>query len=122
MDVRSGERQLWLRLLLALGIMWGFVPLITVMFVFRGAKDSTFDAFATVFNSLTILPACILAFWHRRTACVWLTINGAFLVGAFAPRVRELDKGAVVTLMGSVLIAICLDFTELKHWPSPLDR
>ena len=122
MDVISGERKLWLRLMLVLGIMWGFIPLITVLFIFRGANDSTFDVFATVFNSLTIVPACVLAFWHRRTACIWLTINGALLVSAFAQRVSELDKGAVVTLIGSVLIAICLDITELKHWPGAIDR
>jgi len=125
MDASSGDRQLWLRLLLALGIMWGFIPLITVLFIFRGAEDTTFDILAAVLNSLTILPACVLAFWHRRLACIWLTVNAAILLAAFASfanRTHIYGKGGVVGLAGSVFLAICLDLAELKRWPGALDH
>jgi hypothetical protein len=125
MDERSRLRQFWLRVLLALGLLWGTVPLITVPFVFRGANDSTFDVLVAVFNCLTILPACILAFWHRRMACIWLTFNGAMLATAVALSVRRIhqyDLRAIVGIFVPVLIAICLDFTEAKHWPGALDQ
>jgi hypothetical protein len=125
MDERSRLRQFWLRVLLVLGILWGTVPLITVPFVFRGANDSTFDVLAAVCNGLTILPACILAFWHRRMACIWLTVNGAMLalaVALSARRIHECDLGVIVGIAVPVFIAICLDFMEAQHWPGALDQ
>ncbi|MEA2541318.1 MAG: hypothetical protein QOH35_2684 [Acidobacteriaceae bacterium] len=124
MDERSRLRQFWLRVLLSLGILWGTVPLITVPFVFRGANDSTFDVLAALCNGLTILPACILAFWHRRMACIWLTVNGAMLaiaVASSARRIHEYDLGAIIGIVVPVLIAICLGFLEARHWPGALD-
>jgi hypothetical protein len=125
MDEKSRLRQFWLRFLLAFGILWGTIPLITVPFVFQGTNDSTFDVLAAVCNGLTILPACILAFWHRRVACIWLTLNGAMLVSvltSFARRTHEHILQAVIGVAVPVLIAICLDFMEMRHWPGALDR
>jgi hypothetical protein len=118
-------RQFWLRILLAFGIFWGTMPLITVPFIFRGINDSTFDVLAAVCNSLTILPACVLAFWHRRVACIWLSVNGAIIVIALATSVRPFRDHAFGTLVGlavPVLIAMCLDFMEMRRWPDALDR
>jgi hypothetical protein len=125
MDEKARLRQFWLRFLLALGILWGTVPLITVPFVFRGANDSLFDVLTAVCTSLMILPACVLAFWHRRMACIWLTANGLMIVTAAASsarRIQEYDLGAIVGLVVPILIAICLDFMEVQHWPGALDR
>jgi hypothetical protein len=118
-------RQLWLRLVLVLGILWGTIPLITVPFIFRGTNDSAFDVLAAVSNGPTILPACILAFWHRRLACIWLTINGALVVTAFisyARRAQQYHLGTIIGVAVSVLIAIGLDFMEMRLWPGALDR
>ena len=54
MDERSRLRQFWLRVLLAFGIFWGTIPLISVLFIFRGKNDSAFDVLAAVSNSLTV--------------------------------------------------------------------
>ncbi len=70
-DVRNGERlvlrQFWLRVLLALGILWGTGIFIMVPLVFRGADDTSFDVFASVFNGLTILRR---ARWHSGIAAL----------------------------------------------------
>jgi len=57
LDLESRLKQLWLRTLLALGIIWGAALLVLVLFTFRGEYDSTFNIFAAVLNSLTIFPA-----------------------------------------------------------------
>ena len=125
MDEQSRLRQFWLRVLLAFGIFWGTIPLISVLFIFRGKNDSAFDVLAAVSNSLTIFPASILAFWHRRTACIWLTINGAMLVTAFVSFTWRTHDFAFATLVGvgaPVLIAGFLDYMEVRRWPDALDR
>ena len=125
MDEQNRLRQFWLRVLLAFGIFWGTIPLISVLFIFRGKNDSAFDVLAAVSNSLTIFPASVLAFWHRRTACIWLTINGAMLVTAFVSfvwRTHEYAFGAFVGVSAPVLIAGFLDYMEVRRWPDALDR
>jgi hypothetical protein len=122
---RSRLRQFWLRVLLAFGMFWGTIPLISVLFIFRGKNDSAFDVLAAVSNSLTVFPASILAFWHRRTACIWLTINGAMLVTAFVSymwRTHEYSFATFVGVGAPVLIAGFLGYMEVRRWPAALDR
>jgi hypothetical protein len=128
-DARNDEklrlRQFWLRVLLALGMLWGTGIFIMVPLVFRGANDTSFDVFAAVFNGLTILPACALAFWHRRVACIWLSANAATVVIAatsWMGRTREFPVGPVIGVAVSVFVALCLDYMELWRWPAALQR
>jgi hypothetical protein len=123
MDEQSRLRQFYLRCLLAVGILWGFLPLIMLPFVFRGANDSSLDVLAAVLNGFTILPASVLAFWHRRVACIWLTINAVFVVSRMdLSRVREYGAGSIIGVMGSVLLAILLDAAEARGWPGALEK
>jgi Na+-driven multidrug efflux pump len=128
-DARNDERplfrQFWLGVLLALGILWGTGIFVTVPLVFRGANDTSFDVFASVFNGLTILPACALAFWHRRVACIWLSVNAAMVAIAMISsiaRTREFSLVAMVGAAVSVCVALCLDYMELWRWPTALER
>jgi hypothetical protein len=124
-DEKSRLRQFWLRFLLTLGMLWGFVPLTTVLFVTRGVDDSAFTVFAVVCNALTIMPACLLAFWHRRAACVWLTVNAAIVLIAATSFLRRSDghrPGIIVGVAVPVLLALYLDFVEVRHWPGALVR
>jgi hypothetical protein len=125
MDERSRLRQFWLRILLAFGIFWGIVPLITLLFITRGTNDSVLDVLAPIINSLTILPASILAFWHRRLACIWLSANAALLLPvaiSVMARTHQYDLGTVLGAIVPVLIAVCLDFMEIGRWPAALER
>ena len=90
-----------------------------------GADDSKFDVFAAILNDLTVFPACILAFWHRRTACIWLTANGVTLVTAattFTQRTHEYRPSSIVGVGVVVLITVLLDLMEVLRWPGALDR
>ena len=124
-DERSRLRQFWLRVLLVLGMLWGGVPFITTPLIFRGTNEPGFDVFAAVFNGLTVLPACAMAFWHRRGACLWLSLNAAMVATAVAltmERTGHFDLGALAGAAGPVLLALSLDYMELRRWPAALKR
>ena len=124
-DERSRMRQFWLRVLLVLGMLWGTMPFITVPLLFKGANDTPFDVFAAAFNGLTVLPACALAFWHRRIACIWLSANAVTVVIAmisFMGRTRAFSPETTIGACGSVIVALCLDYMDLLRWPTALQK
>jgi hypothetical protein len=118
-------RQFWLRTVLVIGILWGFLPFVMVPFISRGANDTTFDIVASILNSLTILPACTLAFWHRRIACIWLTVNAVVLGGALATFIRRtgrMDPLMIAEVVGPILFALFLDYVEARGWPAAIEK
>lgn len=124
-DERSRARQFWLRVLLTIGLLWGFLPFVMAPFITKGANDTYYDIFASVLNSLTILPACALAFWHRRIACAWMTVNAVVLAIAlttFIQRTGKLETMMMVEVAGPVLFALCLDFVEARRWPPAVEK
>lgn len=123
MDTKSADRQFWLRFLLVVGLLCGTMPLITFPVVLRGWTGSGFGFFAIAFSALTVLPACALAFWHRRIACVWLTVNAVVVFVAAVQRlVPAFDLGTILDIVSPVVIAGALDYTEFAHWPGALER
>jgi hypothetical protein len=123
MDMKSAERQFWLRFLLVVGMLCGTMPLITFPLTLRGWNGSAFGLFATAFSALTVLPTCALAFWHRRMACIWLTINAVLVVTAVVLRqLPALDWGVIFNLTTPILIACALDAIEIARWPGALER
>ena len=118
-------RQFWQRAILTIGILCGFMPFVLAPFIRKGPSDTYFDIIASIFNSLTLLPACTLAFWHRRAASVWLTINAvviALALASFILRTRQIEVWMIVQVAGSVGFAVWLDAVEALRWPPPLDR
>lgn len=114
-----------MRTLLLVGILWGFLPFVTAPFITKGPGDTYYDIFASVLNSLTIMPACALAFWHRRIASVWLSVNAVVLsiaLATFIRRTGKIDKLMIAEIAGPVLIALCIDFMELRRWPAALEK
>jgi hypothetical protein len=125
LDEKSRLRQFWLRVLLTVGMLWGTMPLITVGFAVISANRLSFGLVALIFNAATVLPASALAFWHRRTACIWLSFNGALAAIAlvsYARRTSELNPWQAGGLAGSLVIALCLDWMEMRRWPSALEQ
>ena len=125
MDNQSKLLQFYLRFVLAIGIIWGTMPFIMTLFIFRGSDDTSFDMLAGVLDCLTVLPASVLAFWHRRVACVWLTVNAVTLVSALASwtlRTHSYKISAIISCGVSVALAIFLDVAEIRRWPSALDK
>lgn len=120
MDEKPGLQQFWHRSLLVMGILWGIIPLVTLPFIIRGTNDSSLDILAAISNGLTIFPASVLAFWHRRIACVWLSINGILVVTSvalFTLRTHEYQSNAIIGAAVSVLLAVSLVLMEIQQWP-----
>jgi hypothetical protein len=116
-------RQYWLRVLLVVGLLWGTMPPITIAFVIMGWNGPLFVLIALIFNAATVFAACVLAFWHRRTACLWLSINAVLAGAALVICARQpnlLDMPDIVALAGPVIVACLLDFMEIKGWPEAL--
>ena len=123
-EEKSGTRQFWLRFLLVVGLLWGFLPFVTVPFISKGPGDTGFDIFASVLNSLTLMPACALAFWHRRAACIWLSVNGVVLgvaLATFMRRTGQYETAMIAEVAGPIAIALCLDVAEMLKWPAALN-
>lgn len=125
MDEKARTRQFWLRALLVAGMLWGFLPFVTAPFITRGANDTGFDIFASALNSLTLLPACALAFWHRRVACFWLSVNAvalAIALATFIQRTRKVGAMMIAEVAGPIFFALCLDFIEARRWPPAVEK
>jgi hypothetical protein len=127
MDEKSQSRQYWLRVLLALGLLWGtWLPVQLFEFVVTpGSFGSFFVALAAGINSLTIAPACFVAFWHRRAACVWLACNAIVVASSAIESIHQTHHysgGMIFNTAGPVLLAICLITMELERWPGALDK
>jgi hypothetical protein len=123
MDEKALLRQFNLRCLLVAGMLLGGMPFIMTPLVLRGMSEGFPNLVAAVFNGLTVLPASALAFWHRRTACIWLSINAVVLVAGWAGLAhtgRQFDVGGLLGVCGSIALALCLDFIEFRRWPGAL--
>lgn len=69
--------------------------------------------------------ASLQPFWHRRTACVWLTINAGLVVTSmtsYVLRTHQYRVGSIIGAMVSALLAVLLDMAEVRRWPGALDR
>jgi thiamine transporter ThiT len=123
-DEKSRMPRFWLRTLLAIGMLWGFLPFVMAPFITKGPSDTIFDIFASIFNSLTVLPACIFALWHRRIACIWLSIDSVLLliaVTTFIRRTGKFELAMILEVAVPIAIALCLDFMEARRWPGAVD-
>ncbi len=123
MDQKALIRRFNLRCLLVAGMLLGGMPFIMTPLVLHGMSEGFPTLFAAVFNGLSVLPASALAFWHRRVACIWLSINAVILVVGllgFAHAGGQFDLGALLGPCGSIGLALCLDFMELRRWPGAL--
>ena len=125
MDQKSRLQQFYLRSLLVAGMLWGGMPFVTGPLVAQGTGQSHFAIAAALFGSFTILPASALAFWHRRTACVWLTANAVIILAVWGDSLRAghlINVTESIGIAGSVALAVSLDFMEFRRWPGALQK
>ena len=124
METRERLRRLWVRTFLAVGIVWGVLPFVSLLFITRGQLDSTLDEVAVVINSLSVMPASIIGYKYRVVACVWLSINAvlvALSVISYTLRTHDVRIGSIIGATVSIALAIFLDYSQAKGWPSALE-
>ena len=123
MDEQAILRRFYLRCLLVVGMLLGGMPFITAPLALHGIIEAYPNLVAAVVNGLTVLPATALAFWHRRIACIWLSINAVILVVGWvglAHTGRQFDPVGIAGICASIGLALCLDVIELRRWPAAL--
>lgn len=127
MDEQRRLQQFYVRTVLAVGLLWGAFLLVQLL-VFAltpGSRGSHLDALSVVVNCLSVFPACVLAFWHRRAACVWLVLNGAFIAATttrFFLHSHQYRPGMILGVLLSIALAVCLVVIEVLGWPGALAR
>ena len=123
LEDREKLRRFYQRWILGFGIAWGIQLLITLPFVVGGERDFGLRIDAVILNGITLSPASVLAFWHRRLASVWLTGNAGLLIVAILHdpfRARALSPAALIGILVPVALASAVTIMELQHWPSAL--
>ena len=122
-DEKQQTRQFWLRALLVVGLLWGGMPFLMLPLVLMAVVPAPLGLGIALVNGLSLAPACTLAFWHRRAACIWLSANAVACLIAMAWSKHQASDAyfvAMVSLTGSVLIALFLNFMEIRRWPAAL--
>lgn len=122
---RARLQQFYVRTVLTVGLLWGAFLLVQLL-VFAltpGSKGSPLDALSVVVNCLSVFPACVLGFWHRRAACAWLVASGIFIAATttrFTLHSQQYDWGLILGVAFSIALAVCLVVMELRGWPGAL--
>lgn len=127
MNEQSRMQQFYLRTVLAVGLLWGAFLLVQLLvFVLTpGSKGTALDSLSIVVNCLSVFPASVLGFWHRRAACVWLVANGIFIAATtirFTLQTQQYDWSLILGVLFSIVLAICLLVIEIRRWPAALAR
>ena len=111
------------RMVFGAGVIWGFFPLISVPFLFLGGSDGLLADYALLLTCMTILPASLLAFWFRRTACFVLCAAALLdLCAVVFGRLIVPGHGntALAFVVSSGLLALFALAAELFRWPPVL--
>jgi hypothetical protein len=120
-------QQFYVRTVLAVGLLWGAFLLVQLLvFVLTpGGKGSALDTLSVVVNCVSVFPACMLGFWHRRAACAWLVANGIFIAATttrYTLHSQQYDWGLILGVLFSIALAVTLVVIEARGWPGALAR
>ena len=131
MNRKAESQQFNLRVLLVVGLLWGGALLVQLLLFFMtygvvtGNKGTPVYMFAFLFNCITVGPACALAFWRRRLACVWMVLDAILAIASVllaTPREPTYGPAIVVSPLVPTLLAVAFIFIELRRWPGALER
>lgn len=131
MNKSEQSQQFNLRVLLVVGLLWGGALLVQLLLFFMtysvvtGNKGTPVYMAAFLFNCVTLGPACVLAFWRRRLACVWIVLDALLAIASVllaTPREPSYGPAIVVSPIVPILLAAALVFIELRRWPGALER
>lgn len=121
------NQQFNLRVLLVIGLLWGGALLVQLLLYLMtgGSPSPSLASRAFVVNCLTVGPACLLAFWFRRAACLWIALDAILAAAAAlhaAPGAPTYGPILIVSPIVPILLAAALIFIELRRWPPALTR
>ena len=131
-DEREALRRFWGRVVFAVGMGIGMLPLAAPPGAIStlGQHDAMLEVLALIAFCITVLPASVLAFWHRRAASVWLLLVGMATAALVIAQQHSLAATRGITpdyysdylFLGPLTLALFGIFTEWKGWPPLLER
>ena len=130
-EEREDLRRFWGRVVFAVGMLAGMSPMAVPPLAISnlGQQTARLEVLALIAFSVTVLPASILAFWHRRTATAWLLLTGVATMVLLLTEQHVLGARGIAPDYGSdylFLIPLALGIfgmvTGWMGWPPLLDR
>ncbi|HTV82065.1 MAG TPA: hypothetical protein VME18_05400 [Acidobacteriaceae bacterium] len=124
-------RSFWGRVVFALGMLAGMFPMAVPPLAISnlGERTAMLEVLALIVFSVSVLPASILAFWHRRGATAWLLLSGVAAAALVLSEQHVLGARGIAPDYGSdylFILPLALGafgiFTEWKGWPPLLER
>ena len=116
------DQIMWSRTVFGVCAALGVLPFFgwPVALFFFTANEPLLQTTTSILACITVLPACILAFWYRTAASIWLVAAAVLLVSAnfFEPTAFHdwylLGLLAVPGVFGLISSAL--------HWSPPIKR
>ncbi len=131
-EEREDLRRFWGRVVFALGMGVGMLPFAAPPGAIStlGEHEAMLEVAALIAFSVTVLPASVLAFWHRRAASLWLLLVGLATAALVIAEQHALAAGRGIApdlysdylFAGPLGLALFGIITEWKGWPPLLDR
>lgn len=131
-EEREDLRRFWGRVVFAVGMGVGMLPFAAPPGAIStlGEHDAMLEVLALIAFSVTVLPASVLAFWHRRAASLWLLLVGVATAALVITEQHSLAAMRGITpdyysdylFVGPLGLALFGIITEWKGWPPLLDR
>ena len=115
------DQILWSRTAFGVCAALGVLPFFGWPVALVTSNESTLQTTTLILACITVFPACILAFWYRTAASIWLVVAALFLLsanffttGAFHGDWYMLGLLAVPGFFGLISSAL--------RWPPPIKR
>lgn len=130
-EEKEDLRRFWGRVVFAVGMLAGMFPMAVPPLAVSNLGEHTarLEVLALVAFLVSVLPASILAFWHRREATAWLLLAGVAAMAlvlteqhVLAGRGTAPDYGSDYLFLIPLALGIFGIVTEWMGWPSPLLR
>jgi hypothetical protein len=130
-EEKEDLRRFWGRVVFVLGMLVGMFPMAVPPLAISslGGHTARLEVLALIVFSVSVLPASILAFWHRREALAWLLLAGVAAAAlvlteqhALAARGIAPDYGSDYLFVLPLALGIFGIVTEWGGWPPLLER
>jgi len=130
-EEKEDLRRFWGRVVFVLGMMAGMFPMAVPPLAVSNLGEHTaiLEVLALIAFSVSVLPASILAFWHRREASAWLLLTGVAAAALVLTEQHVLGTRGIAPDYGSdylfvlpLALGVFGMVTEWKDWPALLDR
>ncbi len=130
-EERQDLQRFWGRVAFVLGMGAGLFPLAVPPLAVSSLGEHTamLEVLALIVFSVSVLPASVLAFWHRREAAAWLLLAGVAAAALMLTEQHVLAARGIASDYGSdylFVLPLALGLfgilTEWKSWPPLLER